>query len=86
MTGVLRVRREDATFWLMDLADLRFGSKLSFNPSLALVRKYGDRRALGVDFPEDFPASMRFTFAISLLFGDGSTVGLFELASEDEEE
>jgi hypothetical protein len=79
LSGVVRVRASDKTLWVMDLDDPVFGPKLSFNPSLAVVRKYGDSRA----FPQPPEGMPTFSFALSFLFEDGSHLGLFESEREE---
>lgn len=80
VSGVLRRRESDGTLWVMDLDDLLFGPKLRIDPFLAVVRKYGDDRAMRPS-PDDMP---KFTSALSFIFADGSTLGLFEFAVEEE--
>lgn len=82
VVGVIRRRASDESLWVMDLDDVIFGPKLSFNPFAAVVRKYGDNRAMG-PVPDGLP---RITSALTFLFNEGSTLGIFELAGDDEED
>jgi hypothetical protein len=56
---------------------------ISFNPSEALSRKYGDRRAFSGPSPElELHGAPRLTSALIFLFRDGVQVALFEIAEK----
>lgn len=81
MPGFVRVRESDGTLWVVDLDDPLFGPKFTFDPSLAIVCKYGDSRSL-LPPVEGMP---KFSSALSFLFADGSHLGIFEPEVEEEE-
>lgn len=83
LRGVLRVF-PDGTLFVAEPERSKTGPMLSFDPSLAVVRKYGDDRSIeeGGDFRFSF--GMRFSSALSFVFADGSTFSLFEINEEQD--
>ena len=54
-------------------------SLIMFNPTAASIFKYGDTRAFSGD--SGIEGAPRFTSALSLIFGDGTQLTLFEIAA-----
>ncbi len=67
----------DGTFWVVEQADKR-GPMICFDPSLFVIRKYGDARLMTDGGDTSF--GMRFRSALTFAFEGGSTLALFEVA------
>jgi hypothetical protein len=70
----------DGTLWITERSEIGT-PHIAFNPSLAVIRKYGDRRAFK---PGGRASSVtpRLTSALCFVFADRSQVGLFEISDE----
>lgn len=78
--GVVRFSSEDNTFWIQEPERDLSGPVLSFDPSLSVIRKYGDERSM-TDGGES-PFGVHFTSALTFAFADGSTLGLWAIKEE----
>ena len=76
LEGIIRLG-PDGTLWVVEQAD-KIGPMICFDPSLFVVRKYGDARSMSDK--GDTPFGMRFRSALSFVFEGGSTLALFEVA------
>ena len=76
LRGVLR-SPVDNKLWSVASVKEGAGSALSFDLSLAVVRKFGDEHSMRGDAA--FPFRLHFESALSFAFTDGSTLALFEL-------
>ena len=81
LDGVIRYA-PDGGLWVMHSPDVPRAPFLSFDPALFVVRKYGDKRALRNE--GETPSGARFSSALSFIFGNGSTLAIFEFADDEE--
>lgn len=80
LAGVIRYV-PDGTLWVLQDPETPGSPFLGFDPALFVVRKYGDERSmLGGG---EGPFGLHFRSALTFIFGDGSTLGLFEFADTD---
>ena len=79
-SGFVR-RAPDDTLWVMYDPECARSPFVGFDPALAVVRKYGDERAL-MDGGET-PFGIRFRSALGFVFIDGSKLSIFECAEPD---
>jgi hypothetical protein len=77
LSGVLRYA-PDGAIWVMPDPDLKGGPFIAFDPSVSILRKYGDERALLSK--GEGPFGLRFRSLLTFAFRDGSTLSLFEFS------
>jgi hypothetical protein len=77
--GVLRIA-PDNTLWVVEPDRNTSGPMLTFDPSLAVVRKYGDERSM--EGRPEFIFGLHFSSALSFVFADGSSFVLLEINEE----
>jgi hypothetical protein len=75
--GVVR-RSFDDSIWVMEDPDAVGSSFVGFDPSVSILRRYGDDRSM-LDRGGP-PSGFRFKSMLTFGFRDGSTISLFEFA------
>jgi hypothetical protein len=79
VTGRVKLGK-DGSVCIMNCDEL-LSSKLTFNPSFAIRRIYGDDRSLDPYFNELLLGGPRFLSALCFFFPDSSLLGLWECAN-----
>jgi hypothetical protein len=83
LVGVIR-RAQGNILWVTEDPDRPGSPFLAFDPTVSVIRKYGDERAM-LNAGEG-PFGFRFRSLLILVFKDGSILSLFEFADTDDVE